>query len=138
MEDIGLVVDMQAMDWQTLVGRRNKQEPVAEGGWNAFITAWNAVDNASPLTTPFLNAGCDKALFGWPCDDEIQSLRDQFSREADPAAQLALVEKIQMRVAEYPTHIHLGQYLQPHAMGKNISGAPNQLLFLQGLVFYLK
>ncbi len=124
MEDIGLVVDMQAMDWQTLVGRRNKQEPVAEGGWNAFITAWNAVDNASPLTTPFLNAGCDKALFGWPCDEEIQSLRDEFAREADPAKQLALVEKLQIRVAEYPTHIHLGQYLQPHAMGKNISGAP--------------
>jgi len=124
MEDIGLVVDMQSMDWQTLVGRRNKQEPVAEGGWNAFITAWNSVDNASPLTTPFLNAGCDKALFGWPCDDEIQSLREEFSREADPAGQLALIEKIQMRVAEYPTHIHLGQYLQPHAMGQNISGAP--------------
>ena len=124
MEDIGLVVDMQAMDWQTLVGRRNKQEPVAEGGWNAFITAWNSVDNASPLTTPFLNAGCDKALFGWPCDEQIQSLRDEFSREPDPAKQLAIVEKLQMRVAEYPTHIHLGQYLQPHAMGKNISGAP--------------
>lgn len=124
MEDIGLVVDMQSMDWQTLVGRRNKQEPVAEGGWNAFITAWNAVDNASPLTTPFLNAGCEKALFGWPCDEEIQSLRDEFAREADPAKQLALVEKIQMRVAQYPTHIHLGQYLQPHAMAMNISGAP--------------
>lgn len=124
MEKIGLVVDMQAMDWQTLVGRRNKQEAPADGGWNAFITAWNSVDNASPLTTPFLNSGCEKALFGWPCDEEIENLRDAFSKEPDAAKQLEIVEKIQMRVAEYPTHIHLGQYYQPHAIGANISGAP--------------
>ncbi len=124
MEKIGLKVDMQAMDWQTLVGRRNKQDAPADGGWNAFITSWNSVDNASPLTTPFLNAACGQALFGWPCDDEIQSLRDEFSREPDAAKQLAIVEKIQERVAESPTHVHLGQWYQPHAMGENISGAP--------------
>lgn len=124
MEKIGMTVDMQAMDWQTLVGRRNKQEAVADGGWNAFITSWNSVDNASPLTTPFLNAACDKALFGWPCDETIQSLRDDFSREPDEAKQLEIVKKIQAQVAESPTHIHLGQWYQPTAMGKNVSGAP--------------
>lgn len=124
MESIGLSVDMQAMDWQTLVGRRNKQEAPEDGGWNAFITAWNSVDNASPLTTPFLNAACDEALFGWPCDQEIQDLRDAFSSEPDTTKQLEIVEQLQRRVAEYPTHIHLGQYYQPHAIGSNISGAP--------------
>jgi len=124
MEKIGLKVDMQAMDWQTLVGRRNKKEAPADGGWNAFITSWNSVDNASPLTTPFLNAACDQALFGWPCDDKIQSLRDDFSREPDPAKQLGLVEELQTRVSESPTHVHLGQWYQPHAMGAKISGAP--------------
>lgn len=124
MEKIGLKVDMQAMDWQTLVGRRNKREAPADGGWNAFITSWNSVDNASPLSTPFLNAACDKALFGWPCDDQIQALRDDFSREPDPARQLEIVEKLQTRVSEAPTHIHLGQWYQPAAIGKNISGAP--------------
>ena len=124
MEKIGLKVDMQAMDWQTLVGRRNKKDAPAEGGWNAFITSWNSVDNASPLTTPFLNAACEQALFGWPCDDEIQSLRDDFSREPDAAKQLEIAAKLQERVSDAPTHVHLGQWYQPTAMGKNISGAP--------------
>lgn len=124
MEAIGLKVDMQAMDWQTLVGRRNKKDLPTEGGWHAFITSWNSVDNASPLTTPFLNAACEKALFGWPCDKEIQGLRDQFASEPDAAKQLAIAEKLQKRVAESPTHIHLGQWYQPTAMGANISGAP--------------
>ena len=124
MEKIGLNVDMQAMDWQTLVGRRNKKDAPDAGGWNAFITSWNSVDNASPLTTPFLNAACEKALFGWPCDEEIQKLRDQFASEPDPAKQLEIAEALQKRVAESPTHIHLGQWYQPAAMGQNISGAP--------------
>ena len=124
MEKVGLKVDMQSMDWQTLVARRNKQDQPNEGGWNAFITAWASVDNANPLTTPFLNAACDKALFGWPCDEQIQALRDKYAVETDPAKQKALVEQIQMRMAEAPTHIHLGQWYQPTAMGKNISGAP--------------
>ncbi|MGB0751046.1 MAG: ABC transporter substrate-binding protein, partial [Gammaproteobacteria bacterium] len=106
------------------VARRNKQDKPNEGGWNAFITAWASVDNANPLTTPFLNAACDKALFGWPCDEQIQALRDKYAVETDPAKQKALVEQIQMRMAEAPTHIHLGQWYQPTAMGKNISGAP--------------
>jgi len=111
------------MDWQTLVGRRNKQDLPDAGGWNAFLTSWNAVDQVNPVSQPFLNAACDKALFGWPCDEQIQSLRDAFADESDPAKQKALVEKIQMRVAESPTHIHLGQWYQPHAMRNNISGA---------------
>ncbi len=124
MEKIGLKVDMVAMDWQTLVGRRNKKELPAEGGWNAFITSWNSVDNASPLSTPMLNAACDKALFGWPCDDIIQGLRNEYANEADAGKQLAIVEKLQQQVAKKPTHIHLGQWYQPTAMGANISGAP--------------
>ncbi|MEM7406369.1 MAG: ABC transporter substrate-binding protein [Pseudomonadota bacterium] len=124
MEKIGLKVDMQAMDWQTLVARRNKKDPPEAGGWHAFITSWNSVDNASPLTTPFLNAAGQKALFGWPDDPEIQSLRDAFSREPDAAKQLEIARKLQQRVAASPTHIHLGQWYQPTAMGKNISGAP--------------
>ena len=123
MEKIGLKVDMQSMDWQTLVGRRNKKEPPSEGGWNAFLTAWNSVDNASPLTTPFANAACEKALFGWPCDDKIQQLRDDYARATDPKEQFKIAEALQIRVSESPTHIHLGQYYVPFAMGKNISGA---------------
>ncbi len=124
MERVGMKVDMQSMDWQTLVGRRNKKEPPSEGGWSAFLTNWNSVDNANPLGHPFLNAACDKALFGWPCDEKIQALRDDYAKETDEAKQKVIVENIQRRVAVSPTHIHLGQWYAPAAMGKNVSGAP--------------
>jgi len=122
MEKVGLKVDMQAMDWQTLVARRSKKDPPGSGGWSAFLTSWGSVDVLDPVATNFLNASCDKATFGWPCDAEIERLRDAFARETDPARQKQIAAAVSARAAEYPTHIVLGQYLQPSAFRKNITG----------------
>ena len=70
----------------------------------------------------FVNASCDKAAFGWPCDEQLEKLRDDFARETDPAKQKAIVEQVQMREREVVTHIHLGQYYQPIGARKNVNG----------------
>ncbi len=123
MEKGGFKVDMQAMDWQTLVSRRTKKDPPDKGGWNAFLTAWVAADILNPVMAGFFNAGCDKAMFGWPCDEQIQKLRDQYASETDPAKQKGFAEAVQVRVTEYPTHIHLGQWYQPFALRTSLDGA---------------
>ena len=122
MEKAGFKVDIQAMDWQTLVTRRTKKDPPSAGGWHAFMTSWASVDILDPVATSFLNASCDKATFGWPCDAELERLRDAFARETDPAKQKALAEAVQLRAVEYPTHLHLGQYVQPQAFRKTVNG----------------
>ena len=68
LEKIGLKIDLQPMDWQTLVSRRAKKDPPDKGGWGAFFTSWGATDVLNPVSAAFLNASCDKATFGWPCD----------------------------------------------------------------------
>jgi peptide/nickel transport system substrate-binding protein len=120
MEKAGFKVDMQAMDWQTLVARRVKKEPPNAGGWNAFLTSWVAADILNPVMAGFINSSCDKAMFGWPCDATIEKLRDDFARETDPAKQKAIAEAVQVRYTEYPTHVHLGQWYQPIAARKTI------------------
>ena len=122
MEAIGLKVDMQSMDWSTLVARRSKKDDPAEGGWNAFLTAWDAGDLFNPLAMAFLNSSCDKALFGWPCDEKIEKLRDDFARATTFDDQKAIVESIQARWVEYPTHIHLGQWNTPSTIRNNVKG----------------
>lgn len=122
MEAVGMTVDMQSMDWSTLVARRSKQDAPAEGGWNAFLTAWDAGDLFNPLAMAFLNAGCDKALFGWPCDEEIEALRDEFARATSFDDQKRIVEELQKRWREYPTHIHLGQFNTPTALRNDVQG----------------
>jgi peptide/nickel transport system substrate-binding protein len=122
LEKAGFKVDVQAMDWQTLVTRRTKKDPPATGGWHAFLTSWASVDVLDPVAASFLNASCDKATFGWPCDAEMERLRDAFAKESDPAKQKAIAEAVQLREVEYPTHIQLGQYVQPVAFRKGVSG----------------
>ena len=122
MEKAGLKVDLQAMDWQTLVSRRSKKDPLASGGWSVFLTSWGSVDVLDPVSTNFLNASCDKATFGWPCDAELERLRDAFAKETDPAKQKAIAEAVSVRAAEYPTHVPLGQYTAPVAFRTNVTG----------------
>jgi peptide/nickel transport system substrate-binding protein len=122
LERAGFKVDVHAMDWQTLVSRRTKKDPPSAGGWHAFLTSWASVDVLDPVAASFLNASCDKATFGWPCDAEIEKLRDAFSKETDAAKQKAIAEAAQLRAVEYPTHIQLGQYTQPVAYRKAVTG----------------
>ena len=122
LEAAGFTVDMQSMDWSTLVARRAKKDLPADGGWNAFATAWDAGDLFNPLAMAFLNAGCDKALFGWPCDDKIEGLRDDFARATNFDDQKRIVEDLQAAWVEYPTHVHLGQFNTPSALRNNVKG----------------
>ena len=122
LEKGGFKVDMVSMDWQTLVARRAKKRPPAAGGWNAFLTGWVAADILNPVMMGFMNASCEKAMFGWPCDKEIESLREQFARETNPMKQKTIAEAVQVRETLYPTHIPLGQWYLPISTRKNVDG----------------
>ncbi|MFO1087892.1 MAG: ABC transporter substrate-binding protein [Reyranellaceae bacterium] len=132
LEKIGLKVDLQPMDWQTLVTRRTKKEPLDKGGWSAFFTSWGAPDILNPVSSAFINASCDKATFGWPCDETLEKLRDAFATESDPARQKAIAEQVQLRLLEYPTFVPLGQFTTPTAIRANIDG----LLFTPSLALW--
>src|SRR5256712_12482590 len=85
LERAGFKVDMQSMDWQTLVSRRAKKDSPAAGGWHAFLTSWVSADILNPVMAGFLHSACDRAMFGWPCDQEMETPPDPFARETDPA-----------------------------------------------------
>src|SRR5262245_16127753 len=122
MEKAGFKVDMQSMDWQTLVARRAKKDPPNAGGWNAFLTSWVAADIPNAVMAGFANAGYYKAMFGWPCDQDMEKLRDQFARETDPKKQKEIAEAAQVRNTQATTHVFLGQWYQPIAARKNVNG----------------
>ena len=122
MEKAGFKVDMQSMDWQTLVTRRAKKDPPNAGGWHAFLTSSVAIANANPITAAFFNSACDKAWFGWPCDAAMEKLRDQFARETDAARQKAIAEAVQAQAANMVQFIPLGQWYERSLMRKNLTG----------------
>ena len=93
LEQGGFKVDMQSMDWQTVVSRRAKKDPADKGGWSAFHTYAIAADILNPIAANFTVANGDKAWFGWPNDPEMEKLRDAYAKETDPAKSKALAAR---------------------------------------------
>jgi peptide/nickel transport system substrate-binding protein len=113
LEKGGFKVQMLDMDWQSVVARRAKKDPPSQGGWSAFLTSWVSVDVQNPVGAAYVAADCEKGTFGWPCDADMEKLRDQFAHETDPAKQKELAEKIQQRAIDVGTVIWLGQWNKP-------------------------
>jgi len=123
LRQAGFKVDLQAMDWQTLVGRRAKKDPIDKGGWHMFMTAWQAFDVWSPIANPTTDTRGEKSTwFGWATDDKMVTLRNQFMRATDEAEKKKLADQMHARMYEIGTHVILGEFNQPMAARKNISG----------------
>jgi peptide/nickel transport system substrate-binding protein len=122
LRQAGFKVDVQAMDWQTLVSRRAKKDPPAKGGWNLFITDFSKIDLGNPLSHLLVGAACEKAWFGWPCDAEVERLRDAFASCSDPTACKAIAEQVQVRAMEVGTYAPIGEHWLPRASRRNVKG----------------
>jgi peptide/nickel transport system substrate-binding protein len=122
MERVGFKVDMQSMDWQTIVARIVKRNVPSEGGWHAVLVSPGGIEQLDPMANRYINSSCDKASFGWPCDRIMEDLRDQFARETDPMKQKDIAEAMQVRVTEWTHYIHLGQWVLVSAARKNVTG----------------
>lgn len=120
LREAGFNVDMQPMDWQTLVTRRASQAAPAEGGWNLFFTNWMVPEINSPLISPMLNGRGDAAWFGWPEDPGLEALRDEFIAATSTETQVEVAKRIQKYTLENVIYVPLGQYLSPQARRTNI------------------
>jgi len=117
LRDAGFKVDMQSMDWQTLVSRRAKKD-----AWNIFLTGAGAEQVENPISNNMLSAACDKAFWGWACDAKLETLRDAFARAGDDQARKALAEQIQARAMEIGALVPLGEYVRGTAARRTVTG----------------
>jgi peptide/nickel transport system substrate-binding protein len=122
LEQGGFKVDMQSMDWQTVVTRRTKKDPADKGGWSAFHTYAIAADILNPISANWMVADPEKAWFGWPNDPEMEKLRDSYARETDPAKSKALAAAVQNRALDQAQYGWLGMWYGPGAARTNVVG----------------
>ncbi|MEO3471670.1 ABC transporter substrate-binding protein [Roseomonas sp. CAU 1739] len=122
MRRAGLNMDVAAMDWATLTQRRNRREPIEQGGWNLFVTIANVLDSQNPLVNLYLGAPCDTAPAGWPCDAELERLRAAWWEESDPAKRRGILEQVHARAYEVLPYINGGQFRVLAAHRANIEG----------------
>jgi len=110
-----LKLDVQAMDWGSVVARRAKKDPPANGGWNIFITGTTVLTSSSPITHTSIGMGCDKAWFGWPCDAKFEELRKAWAFAPDLDARKKIAVDISKRAYELVPYISFAQWRNPVA-----------------------
>jgi peptide/nickel transport system substrate-binding protein len=127
----GINVDLQSMDWATLVTRRTSKE-AGPRGWHIFLTTGGSIGPANPAFHIQMSGGCERAFFGWPCDTRLEELRAAWVRETDPAKARAIVEDIQRRGMEITVYIPYGEFQAPAAWRDTVQGIlsiPETLVF---------
>lgn len=118
----GANVELQASDWSTISVRRARKDAPDKGGWHLFVTTHGGPATSVPPTNGWFNSRCDKGMPGWACDDTLESLVETWQREFDPAKRKGLMDQIQLRAYESLPYIPFGQFFQPIAFRKNVSG----------------
>jgi peptide/nickel transport system substrate-binding protein len=82
LEDAGFTIDLQVVDWATLVKRRNNSKE-----YDVFTTGMGAFYD--PTHHIYLTASWP----GWTTDEDILRLQAELARETDPKKRLALWEQ---------------------------------------------
>jgi peptide/nickel transport system substrate-binding protein len=118
LEELGMTVDLQVVDWATLVQRRNNPQV-----YDIFTTGMSFVPD--PTQHPYLR--CDWP--GWSCDEEIQKRMDAIRVESDPGKRKALWDEVNKRFYEYVPVIRYGDVFGFRAMQATVKG------FNEGMTF---
>jgi peptide/nickel transport system substrate-binding protein len=131
---LGLNVDVQSMDWGTLLVRRASKAPIAQGGWNLFATLFPGLAILDPGVNAPLRANGGAAWFGWPDDPHLEQLRDAWLAAPDLATRKTLAAAVQREAFTTVPYIPLGEYSSMTALRRDLSDVDTgPALFLWGV-----
>jgi len=112
LEKVGFNIDLQVMEWSTVVTRRTKPDL-----WEIFVTG-NSLSPEPPLYQAWLGS----AWPGWWVDERRDDLLAKFDVEADQAKRLAVWADIQKLIWEEVPMIKLGDLNGLAIAGSKVKG----------------
>jgi peptide/nickel transport system substrate-binding protein len=123
LKAIGVNVDLQIFDWGATVARTAKKDAVEQGGWNLFVTTAGGVYIMDPLLNTNTDMSCEgRNNVGWPCDLEVERLRDGYIRATTEASKKEILTALHKRLWETQPTVLLGQFNPPSAWRSNLNG----------------
>jgi peptide/nickel transport system substrate-binding protein len=122
MKQMGLNVDYASMDWGTLIQRRTKKEPAAQGGWDMFITTWAGLATSSPGNSQPMRENGRDGWFGWASSPRMEALRLQWFDAPDLPSQQKVARDMQLLALEDVPFLPTGMFFTPTAYRTSITG----------------
>src|SRR5262249_54656178 len=111
LEDLAMNIDLQVVDWATLVKRRNNPKE-----YDAFTTG------IGPAYDPTNLVVLSCAWPGWNCDEETQRIKSEMAKETDPKKRAALWEQQTKLFFEKAPVIRYGDLFGMRAASKKLKG----------------
>ena len=133
LQRAGMNVDIQAMDWGSVIQRRSSREPVDKGGWSVFFTSFFGLDQLTPAGHLGLRGNGTNGWFGWCESPKLEALRDAWFAAPDLAAQKAVAAEIQQQAFIDVPYVPLGEYSIPTAIRREITGLQKGIPLYWGL-----
>jgi peptide/nickel transport system substrate-binding protein len=118
---LGMNVDLQNMDWSTLLQRRESKQPVERGGWSILFTASGVNGKEPPFNRLIRGQGLD-GFPGWYENPEIERLCDEWLTANTDAELDRIYDAIQESALESPPFVPLGQYSWQTAYRSDLIG----------------
>jgi peptide/nickel transport system substrate-binding protein len=113
LEEVGFKIDLQVVDWATLVQRRNKPEL-----WDIFSTGFTFGPEPALITSIQCNWP------GWWCLEEKERAADALTKESDPKKRRAHLERVQQLFYEDVGRIKFGDYFTLDVVRKDVKNFP--------------
>jgi len=129
----GLNVDLQTMDWGTLIQRRSKDAPPERGGWNVVFTSLNGTGTMDPAGHIGIRGNGRQAWVGWPEAPKLEALRDAWFAAPDVAAQQAICVKLQQQFWQDVPYIPLGERFSLNALNRRVTDVVRGFPLFYGL-----
>ncbi len=106
---LGMNVELQNMDWSTLLQRRQSKEPVERGGWSILFTSSGTTGKEPPFNR-FIRGQGQEGWPGWYENPEIERLCDEWLTANTDAELDRIYDAIQESALASPPFVPLGQY----------------------------
>jgi peptide/nickel transport system substrate-binding protein len=120
----GMNVDLQIMDFGTLVRRRASREPPGKGGWNIYFNILDGLFNANPATHVAIRGDTKSGVPGWPNSPALEALREAWLDAEDIEVQKRIAGQMQLQVWQDVPYIPMGHWVRPTAHRRNIVDLP--------------
>ena len=117
----GMNVDLQEMEFGTVIRRWFNQAAPDTGGWSVLFTLLDrSVPNTNPYGNAWIRADGHAAFAGWPTSPRIEALRAAWLGAGNRDEQRRICTELQMQLWQDVPYIPMGEYWQSTAYRKDL------------------